>query len=290
MTKAADPDNTMQSAAELVAAARQAQATPALSQRALGLLDLTSLNDNDSENTIAHLCQRAQTRFGSVAAVCVHGKFVRQARAALQSTPVNVATVVNFPGGDASTDSVHKATAAAIDAGAQEIDVVLPYRDYLAGNRTSALAMLDRVRKQCNGGVLLKVILETGELGDTSIILAASREAIATGVDFLKTSTGKVQTSATLEACVPMLQAIRENTERGGHVVGLKASGGIRDATEAARYLSLAAAVMGEAWISSRTFRFGASSLIDSLLLSINRQTADSTAPIASDDASVDTY
>jgi deoxyribose-phosphate aldolase len=87
-----------------------------------------------------------------------------------------------------------------------------------------------------------------------------------------------------------MLQAIRENTERGGHVVGLKASGGIRDATEAARYLSLAAAVMGEAWISSRTFRFGASSLIDSLLLSINRQTADSTAPIASDDASVDTY
>ena len=290
MTKAANPDNVLHGAAELVATARQAQATPALSQRALGLLDLTSLNDDDSEDTIAHLCQRAQTRFGSVAAVCVHGQFVHQARAALQDTPVNVATVVNFPGGDASTDSVCKATAAAIDAGAQEIDVVLPYRDYLAGNRTTALAMLDSVRKQCSDGVLLKVILETGELADTSIILAASREAITTGVDFLKTSTGKVQTSATLEACVPMLQAIRENTERGGHVVGLKASGGIRDATEAARYLSLAAAIMGEAWPSSRTFRFGASSLIDSLLLSINRQAADSTAPIASDDASVDTY
>lgn len=290
MTKAADPDNAMQSAAELVATAHQAQATPAWSQRALGLLDLTSLNDDDNEDTIAQLCQQAQTRFGSVAAVCVHGKFVRQARTALQNTSVNVATVVNFPGGDTSADFVQKETAAAIDAGAQEIDVVLPYRDYLAGNRTTAIAMLDRVRKQCNDGVLLKVILETGELADTSIILAASREAIATGVDFLKTSTGKVQTSATLEACVPMLQAIRENTERSGHVVGLKASGGIRDAAEAARYLSLAAAVMGEAWISSRTFRFGASSLIDSLLLNIDREAADSAEPISTDDASVDTY
>jgi deoxyribose-phosphate aldolase len=252
---------------QFLAEARKAEATPAVAKRAIGLLDLTSLNDDDTPATIARLCLRAQTPAGPVAAVCVWPRFVAQARAALRD--VRVATVVNFPDGQADAAAVRAETLAALDAGADEIDVVLPYRAYLAGERAVALRVLEAVVDAATRQARVKAILETGALKEPAVILQASRDAIARGADFLKTSTGKIPVSATLEACLPMLQAIREHAGRGSHPVGLKPSGGIRTTAEAAGYLALADALMGTDWATPATFRFGASSLLDALLATL---------------------
>lgn len=251
-------------------------------RRAVSLLDLTSLNEKDTPDVIADLCQRAQTPAGPVAAVCVYPRFVAQAAAALQGTGIGVATVVNFPGGDEPIDDILQTTRSALDAGADEIDIVLPYRAYLDGRQAQAIAPVKAVCALCrdvsgsnagsDGGVKarVKVILETGRLQDADVILSASRDAIAAGVDFLKTSTGKIDINATPEACVAMLQAIAETRDAGGRKVGLKVSGGVRSTQDAARYLALADAAMGNAWVSAHTFRFGASSLLDALLTTID--------------------
>ena len=252
---------------QLIAAARRATATPTIAQRAVGLLDLTSLNDDDTPDAITRLCERALTPAGPVAAVCVWPRFVAQARAALDG--VRVATVVNFPAGESDAQTVRAETVAALDAGAHEVDVVLPYRAYLAGERAAALAVVEAVCEACAGRARVKAILETGALEDPAVVLAAGRDAIAVGVDFLKTSTGKIAVSATLEACAAMLQAIHENAGRGGRSVGLKPSGGVRTTEEAAQYLALADAVMGADWATPETFRFGASGLLDALLAAL---------------------
>jgi deoxyribose-phosphate aldolase len=261
---------------DVLLAAHNASATCDVARRAVSLVDLTSLNDDDTSEIIAALCQRARTPAGPVAAVCVYPRFVTQAAAALEGSGIKVATVVNFPAGDAPIESIQLDTRQALEAGANEIDVVLPYRAYLEGRRQQAIAVLEAVCALSHGHARrraqVKVILETGRLKDAAIILAASRDAISAGVDFLKTSTGKIETHATLEAGVAMLQAIDENSERGGRTVGLKVSGGLRDTLDAARYLALADAAMGEHWATPATFRFGASSLLDSLLATLDRQ------------------
>jgi len=261
--------------------AHNASATCAVAKRAIPMLDLTSLNDDDTAETIASLCQRACTPAGSVAAVCVYPRFVAQAVAALDGSGIKVATVVNFPAGDASIESIQLDARLALEAGADEIDVVLPYRAYLEGRRQQSIAVLEAVctlcHEQARDRAQVKVILETGRLKDSAIILAASRDAIDAGVDFLKTSTGKTETNATLDACVAMLQAIDENTERGGRTVGLKVSGGIRDTLDAARYLALADAAMGGHWATPATFRFGASSVLDALLTTLGMPSAKPT-------------
>ena len=259
---------------DVLNAAHNARATFEVAKRAVSLIDLTSLNDDDTSETIAALCQRARTPVGPVAAVCVYPRFIAQAAAALDWSGIKVATVVNFPAGDASINSVQRDTRLALDSGAHEIDVVLPYRAYLDGNRQQAMALLEAVCSLCHEGARVrakvKVILETGRLNDSAIILAASQDAIGAGVDFLKTSTGKVEINATLEACVAMLRAIDENIERGGRTIGLKASGGLRSTLDAARYLALIDEAMGEHWATPATFRFGASSLLDSLLTTLD--------------------
>jgi len=259
--------------------ARHASATCDVARRTISLLDLTSLNDDDTSGTIATLCQRAHTPAGPVAAVCVYPRFVAQAAMALEGSGIKVATVVNFPDGDAPIEHIQRDTRQALAAGATEIDVVLPYKAYLEGKRQQAIAMLEAVSAQCHehARAQVKVILETGRLKDSAIILAASRDAIGAGVDFLKTSTGKIETNATLEACVAMLQAIDEHSERGGRTVGLKVSGGIRDTLDSARYLALADAVMGEHWATPATFRFGASSVLDALLTTLGMPSAKPT-------------
>lgn len=258
-------------------AAQDAVADREAARRAVGLLDLTSLNDDDTPAVIDALCQKAQTPVGSVAAVCVYPRFVAQAVAALEFTDIGIATVVNFPGGDDPMEVVLQDTRAALAAGADEIDIVLPYRAYLDGHCAQAMALLQAVCALCHDATgraeartdaraHVKVILETGRLIDPDTILSASRDAIAAGVDFLKTSTGKIDTHATPEACVAMLQAIAEAREAGGPSVGLKVSGGIRSTRDAACYLALADAAMGGDWVSPDTFRFGASSVLDALL------------------------
>lgn len=269
---------------DLLLAAHNASATCDVAMRAISLVDLTSLNDEDTPEIIAALCQRARTPAGPVAAVCVYPRFVAQAAATLEGSGIKVATVVNFPAGDAPIEAIQLDTRLALEAGADEIDVVLPYRSYLEGRQQQAIAVLQAVCALCHERVQVraqvKVILETGRLKDSAIILAASRDAIGAGVDFLKTSTGKIETNATLEACVAMLEAIDENSERGGRTVGLKVSGGIRDTRDAARYLALADAAMGEHWATSVTFRFGASSLLDSLLATLGGQSGKPAATL----------
>lgn len=240
-------------------------ADAALARRALRLLDLTDLSDACSDHALDALCRKAMTAHGPVAAVCIWPQFVSRARKTLQGSAVRIATVANFPAGDEDVERVIDAVAGALDRGADEIDLVLPYRALLRGEPAVARDMIAAVRDIVGGERRLKVILETGALGDAPAIESASQLAIEAGADFLKTSTGKTAFSATPEAAAIMLRVIAE----AGGPVGFKASGGVRTLADAKLYLGLADRVMGEGWVSPETFRIGASGLFDGLLAAL---------------------
>jgi deoxyribose-phosphate aldolase len=233
-----------------------------VAKRALACLDLTDLGDACVASDVATLTRRAVTPYGPTAAVCVWPQFVSQAAAALRGSGVRIATVVNFPGGGEDVDRVVQDCDEAIDDGADEIDLVVPWRAALRGDFGVVREMIAATRDHVGGGRRLKAILETGELATPSLIARTSDVAIACDVDFLKTSTGKTPVSATPQAARAMLEAIRAS----GRAVGFKASGGIRTLADAAVYLGLADEIMGPSWAEPRTFRFGASGLLDALL------------------------
>ena len=233
-----------------------------IARRALGLLDLTDLSDTCMVADVEALCGRAVTPHGAVAAVCVWPRFVSTAKAALRGSTVRIATVVNFPSGDEAIDDVVRDTRQAIDEGADEIDVVLPYRSVLTGDQERARSMLTGVRHAAPAPVMVKVILETGELPDEATIAMCARLAIDCGADFIKTSTGKTTVSATTAAVDAMLDVIAHSDRR----VGIKPSGGIRTLDDAATYLASADRIMGKEWVDASTFRFGASGLLDAIL------------------------
>ncbi|PTM40115.1 deoxyribose-phosphate aldolase [Bosea sp. 124] len=224
--------------------------------RALALLDLTDLSDTADEAGLAALCARAVSTPGPVAAICIWPRSVAKARAILGSGPVKIATVVNFPEGTASVAAVVADARTALAAGADEIDLVLPWRTFLLGESEAAATMVTRVKESC-GPKTLKVILETGEYPDLDHVRDASKLAIAAGADFIKTSTGKTPHSASLPAARTMLEVIAAV----GRQVGLKPSGGIRTLDDAAGYLGLADEIMGPGWAGPESFRFGASGL-----------------------------
>jgi deoxyribose-phosphate aldolase len=229
----------------------------------LSLLDLTNLKEDCTPEQIAALCQRAHTDYGNTAAICIWPRFVAQARAAFgKDHAIRIATVVNFPSGDLDVAAVVAETEAAIRDGADEIDLVIPYRKFMAGDEAAVSEMVAAVRKACVAPVLLKVILETGELKDKALIRRASEIAIAEGADFIKTSTGKVAVNATLEAADIMLQAIRDSRQK----VGFKPAGGIGTVEDATLYLRLAETIMAPNWAMPSTFRFGASGILDDVL------------------------
>lgn len=232
-------------------------------RRAIACLDLTDLNDDCDEAAVETLAARAKTPHGTVAALCVWPRFVRLARAAAPAD-VRVATVVAFPGGETPDDVVIAETEAALRAGADEIDVVIPYRLMMEGQAEAVVSRVARVKREAGQNVV-KAILETGVLGGTEAIRLASELALEGGADFLKTSTGKAPVSATLAAAETMLEAIAAHDRPAG----LKAAGGIRTAEEAASYLALADERMGEGWATPATFRFGASGLLDALLATL---------------------
>ena len=236
--------------------------TPSIAHRAIALLDLTSLNDNDDEAAIDALCKRAVTEFGAVAAVCVWPRFVSKCRHLLRDSGVHIAAVANFPHGGGDINAARADAIAAIQDGADEIDLVMPYTTWLAGDRKKACNVIAACKSLCSDTILLKVILETGRLETTENISEASRDAIAAGADFIKTSTGKIEVSATPDAAKAMLYAIKTS----GRPVGFKAAGGIRTVADVAEYLDIAADIMGTNWISPQTFRFGASGLLNNLL------------------------
>ena len=240
---------------------------------ALSLMDLTSLNDDDTAVTIGRLCRQAHTPEGSPAAVCVYPAFINSARktlAQLKLTQVKVATVTNFPHGNADLVHALSETRAAVAAGADEVDLVFPYRALMAGDADVGRQMVSQCKGVCGSAVLLKVIIESGALTTPSLIRQASAIAIEAGADFIKTSTGKVAINATPEAAEIMLQAIKDS----GRPVGFKAAGGVRNVADAEPYLSLASDIMGADWVTPKNFRFGASSLLASLLQTLGHAPA----------------
>jgi len=244
----------------------------AVASRALSLLDLTNLKDDCTPEQIVTLCGKAQSAFGPTAAICIWPRFVMQARTLLgPDSPIRIATVVNFPSGEMKTEDVLAETRDAVADGADDIDLVIPYRALANGDEKAVTEMVSAVKAAC-GPAILKTILETGELKDISLIRRASDLSIAAGADFIKTSTGKVGVNATLEAADIMLQAIRDSRKK----VGFKPAGGISTVADAALYLSLADTIMGEDWVMPSTFRFGASGLLDDIIavLSGERSTA----------------
>ncbi len=249
-----------------------------VARRALPLLDLTSLNDDDTEAAIERLCARARAPLGQVAAVCVYPRFVKLCRAALAGSGVRVACVANFPAGTGTRDMVAAEVARAVVDGADEVDVVLPYSALLAGDRRTPADLVSACREACGDQAWLKVILETGVLKTRDRIAEASRIAIDNGADFIKTSTGKVQPGATLDAARVMLDAIHSAlfAERR---IGFKAASGIRTLGQAAAYLGLADEIMGPGWATPATFRFGASGLIDAILQALGVKQGASPRP-----------
>lgn len=231
--------------------------------RALRLMDLTSLDEDDTREKITALCNAASSTEGQVAAVCIYPRFIPHAKKMLREfgTPgIKVATVVNFPHGEADVELAVAETCAAIAYGADEVDLVFPYAVLMTGDTSSGAEMVRACKAAC-GDKLLKVIIESGELRTAALIRAASLIAIDGGAGFIKTSTGKVAVNATLAAAETMLTVIRET---GGHC-GFKAAGGVRTVEEAAAYLALADEILGKDWVNPRHFRFGASSLLNNL-------------------------
>ncbi|WP_244596075.1 deoxyribose-phosphate aldolase [Pseudidiomarina aestuarii] len=228
-------------------------------------MDLTSLQNSDTPAQIKALCDKAASEFGSPAALCVYPELVATARQRLDSLnlqQVQVATVVNFPVGEDSTASVVAATERALAVGASEIDVVMPYLRFNAGDVQHCWQLLSAVRTATRDRAVLKVIIESGELASATAIRAASNLVLEVGADFIKTSTGKVAVNATLEAAEAILSTIRDS----GRDIGFKVAGGVRTVAEAEDYFKLARALMGNDWVTPERFRIGASSLLQDVL------------------------
>ena len=259
-------DQTAQTAqATQTAQTAQAAPTDQAAQRvktallALACLDLTSLNDADDAAAISALCARASLgAAGAPAAVCVWPRFVAQARAALPAG-IRVAAVANFPAGGLDAAAAVADASAIVDAGADEVDLVLPWRALRRGDAAGAAALVAAVRAACPCHTL-KLILESGDLATPALVHQACLIGLDAGVDFLKTSTGKTLAGATPDAARVMLQAIAAHPR--GAQVGFKASGGIRSVADAAVYIALVREILGGSALTPQRLRFGASGLL----------------------------
>jgi len=248
--------------------------------RALKLMDLTTLNDDDTDQKVIELCHNAKTSVGNTAAVCIYPRFIPIAKKTLkqQGTPeIRIATVTNFPHGNDDIDIAVAETKAAIAYGADEVDVVFPYRTLIAGDETTGFELVKQCKQAC-GDTLLKVIIETGELKQPALIKRAAEIAINAGANFIKTSTGKVPVNATPESAEIMLKVIRDMGVADS--VGFKPAGGVKTAEDAAQYLAMADDILGADWVDNMHYRFGASSLLTNLLntLDVSDETADASA------------
>ena len=226
---------------------------------ALACLDLTSLNNGDDDAAIDALVARAARGVGRPAALCVWPRFVARARAALPRE-VAVAAVANFPAGALDVQGALADTKSIVDAGGDEVDLVLPWRAMLGGEAAAAARLVAAVRAACPGQ-RLKLIIESGELPLPETIRQACRIGLDAGVDFLKTSTGKTARGASPEAARLMLEQIAAQSRP----VGFKASGGIRTVAEAAGYIALVTEILGAGAVNPMRLRFGASALLSDI-------------------------
>ncbi|GEK08587.1 deoxyribose-phosphate aldolase [Pseudoalteromonas peptidolytica] len=240
-------------------------------QLALSLMDLTSLKDNDTTQSIMALLDSIDPTIGLPAAICVYPQFVTLVKQQLQIRQwqtIKIATVTNFPSGEQKLEQVLKQTQQAIADGADEIDLVLPYQQLIAGDPDTPWQYVQSSKALCAGKAKLKVIIESGVLATSKLIAEASQLAIMAGADFVKTSTGKVTVNATPEAAEVILQVIKNS----GKDVGFKAAGGVKSVTEAQVYLRMAEDIMGANWLNADNFRFGASSLLSDVAVVVNGQ------------------
>lgn len=230
----------------------------------MSLIDLTRLKNGDDPTGIETFCADAVNSLGHVAAVCVYHEFVQLARISVTDPEVKIATVINFPGGDNELSMCLTDIRAAHVEGVDEFDIVMPYKQILAGEEESILKFLKACKEACKGKTM-KVIIETGALGDEQLIRKATKIAINGGADFVKTSTGKIKTGATIEAVTTMVDTIKENMP-SDRTVGIKISGGVQTPAKAETFLSIIRERMGDDWISPNTVRIGASELLKNLL------------------------
>ena len=232
----------------------------------LGSVDLTSLNGNDTRNKIKELCEKALYSEMPAAAVCTYPVFLKEASEWLKGTGINKAVVAGgFPGGQVPALVKKNEVQYAVDHGADEVDFVINRGFMLEGRFDEVYEEVFMAAQLCRD-IHLKVILETGELKTESNIRRASEIAMTAGADFIKTSTGKVQPAATLEATLVMLDAIRAHHKKTNRMVGIKPAGGISDADTSINYYLLTKHVLGKAWINKSYFRIGASRLFDNIL------------------------
>jgi deoxyribose-phosphate aldolase len=245
---------------------------------AVRMMDLTTLEGADTPGKVAALCSKAlrpdpgDPTVPSVAAVCVYPNLVPHALERVDGSGVKVASVAtSFPSGQSPTDLKVEEVARVAELGADEIDMVIDRGAFLSGNYAKVYDEVRRV-KEAAGDAHLKVILETGELGTFDNVRRASLLAVAGGADFVKTSTGKIQPAATLPVTLVMLEAIRDVFEETGRKIGMKPAGGIRTAKQAVQYLVLLHETLGPEWLTPDLFRFGASSLLNDVLLQIRKE------------------
>ncbi len=246
---------------------------------ALNMVDLTTLEGMDTVNKVTQMCYKAQhlhdefPGLPTVAAVCVYPNFVKIAVNSLKDSPIKVASVATaFPSGHSSLDVKIADTKMAVDAGAHEVDMVISRGKFHMGDFGFVYDEIAAIKQACGTSVRLKVILETGELGNLDNVRLASDIAIAAGADFIKTSTGKIKPAATLPVTLVMLEAIKDHYYKTGIMVGMKPAGGISNSKLALQYLVMVKETLGVKWLDNHWFRFGASSLANDLLMQILKQ------------------
>jgi deoxyribose-phosphate aldolase len=244
----------------------------------LSMIDLTTLEGQDTPGKVKQLCQKAIHLHDSmpdlphVAAVCVYPTMVSVARKALGDIDINVASVATaFPSGMAPRQIKLEETRIAVEDGANEIDMVISRGAFLQGEYGFVFDEIAAIKEAC-GEAHLKVILETGELGTLDRVRRASVLAMHAGADFIKTSTGKIQPAATLPVTLVMLQAIRDYFFETGRMVGMKPAGGISTSKLAIHYLVMLKETLGSAWMTPEWYRFGASSLANDVLMQLQKQ------------------
>jgi deoxyribose-phosphate aldolase len=242
---------------------------------AVRMMDLTTLEGADTPGKVAALCSKAvrpdpvDTTVPSVAAVCVYPNLVPTAKQRLRDTGVKVASVATaFPSGQSPLDVKLADVRDAVKFGADEVDMVIDRGAFLSGRYAKVYDEIVKV-KEASGDAHLKVILETGELGTYDNVRRASLLAMAAGADFVKTSTGKISPAATLPVALCMLEAVRDVYEETGRVVGFKPAGGIRASKQAIQHLVVVHETLGVDWLTPDRYRFGASSLLNDVLMQI---------------------
>ncbi|MBT3299129.1 MAG: deoxyribose-phosphate aldolase [Candidatus Marinimicrobia bacterium] len=245
---------------------------------ALSMIDLTTLEGKDSPGKVTQLCYKASHLHDSfpglpnVAAICVYPTMVPVAKKALKGTGINLASVATaFPSGMADLQAKLDEVTSVVDAGADEVDMVISRGKFLRGEYQYVSDEIAKVKEAC-GNAHLKVILETGELATLDNVRLASDIAMEAGADFIKTSTGKVSPAATPPVVLTMLEAIRDFQAKTGKKIGMKPAGGISTAKQAIQYLVMIKETLGDDWLSPNLFRFGASSLANDILMQILKQ------------------